>query len=451
MQFSATPSPRPPVQERLASSRIAFTWLLHLRWGAVIAQAILVLLVYLVLEVRLPYPILLGILGFEIASNLCFALIHRRSDSISTRFLALVLFTDAVLLSLLLHYSGGPMNPFTFLYLVHVAMAAILMPPRWSWGFALFTVACYAWLFLLPTQGSAAQCHTEPIFSALRHDPVMIHLQGMWVAFTVTVFFIVFFISRIQQALTRHQQALADLQAERTRNEKLASLATLAAGAAHEFATPLATIAVSAGEMLHELQRHPNISQDLIEDAALIREQVDRCKDILFQMSADAGEHMGEESREFNLHDLITGLLSQFPASGSFPVQYRNDCKTLLVTMPSRTVGRVIHSLLKNAMDASPDGAAIQLAISTDESMLRIEVKDQGTGMPPEVAARATEPFFTTKAPGKGMGLGLFLARSAAERFGGGLSISSQQGHGSTVGLAFSLQQIAARIGGPLS
>ena len=87
-------------------------------------------------------------------------------------------------------------------------------------------------------------------------DPLKIHLQGMWVAFTVTAFFIVFFVSRIQLALARHQKTLADLQEEKTKSERMASLATLAAGAAHEFATPLSTIAVATGEMLHSLKKN---------------------------------------------------------------------------------------------------------------------------------------------------------------------------------------------------
>lgn len=450
MQSPETHLAPSPGEQYVASSRIAFSWLLHLRWGAVLAQALLVLLVFLTLEVRLPYRIIFAILAFEIASNLCFALIHRKSASLSARLFALVLFSDTVLFTLLLHYSGGPMNPFTFLYLVHITMGAILMPPRWSWGFALFTVACYAWLFVLPTQGSAAQCHAEPLFSSLRNDPMMIHLRGMWLAFTVAALFIVFFVSRIQQALAQHQKALTDLHAERARSEKLASLATLSAGAAHEFATPLSTIAVSAGEMLYELQQHPEISQDLLDDATLIREQVARCKDILFQMSADAGEHMGEGASEFELDTLITGLISELAAPEQSRVYFESATKGLCVTMPHRTLGRIVRSLIKNAIDASKPESPIRIASSSDEEMLCIAVEDAGTGMPPEIVARATEPFFTTKEPGKGMGLGLYLARSATERFGGKLTIATQPGKGSTVSLYFPLKQITPRRTGPL-
>ena len=428
-----------------ASARIAFAWLLHLRWGAVTAQVLLVLITLFFLEITLPYRIIFGILAFEIISNFLFAFLQKKETAIADRLFALVMFLDVALLTGLIYYSGGPMNPFTFLYLVHITLGAILMPPGWSWSLAFFTTGCYAALFLLPAEKGLNQpCHPDQAIMDTLSDPLKIHLQGMWVAFAVTAFFIVFFVSRIQLALARHQKTLADLQEEKTKSERMASLATLAAGAAHEFSTPLSTIAVAAGEMLHALKKNSGEdSAELLADVNLIRTQVARCKDILFHLAANAGDQMGEAFTIFSLDELMENLLQALPDSLKNQVHYTNSTGALLLRMPLRTLRRIVRGLIKNALDAAPN-SSVFVECRQDANKLYIEVTDKGSGMAPEVATRATEPFFTTKEPGKGLGLGLFLAKSIAERFGGGLTLISAPGKGSQVTLFLALPQIRA-------
>ena len=428
-----------------ASAKIAFAWLLHLRWGAVAAQVILVLIAIFFLEISMPYWIISGILAFEIATNFLFAFLEKKETAMTDWVFALVMFLDITLLTGLIYYSGGPMNPFTFLYLVHITLGAILMPPKWSWGLAVFTTGCYAILFFLPAEESMPQpCHPDPAMLAPLSDPLKIHLQGMWVAFAVTAFFIVFFVSRIQLALARHQKTLADLQEEKTKSERMASLATLAAGAAHEFSTPLSTIAVAAGEMLHVLKKRTGDDfPELLADLTLIRDQVTRCKDILFHLAADAGDQMGEAFTDFSMDELMETLLHSFPESLKNQVYFTDKTGGLVVRMPLRTLRRIVRGIIKNGFDAAPN-APVLVECRQDATRLYIEVTDKGSGMAPDIAQRAAEPFFTTKEPGKGLGLGLFLAKSIAERFGGGLSLISEPGKGSKVTLFFALQQIKA-------
>ena len=432
-------------EKNAASARIAFAWLLHLRWGAVAAQVLLVLLAFFFLEISLPYRIISGILAFEIATNFLFGFLKRKETTMADRVFALVMFLDTALLTGLIYYSGGPMNPFTFLYLVHITLGAILMPPGWSWALAVFATGCYATLFFLPAAGSMTQaCHPDPAMLAPLSDPLKIHLQGMWVAFAVTAFFIVFFVSRIQLALTRHQNTLADLEKEKTKSERMASLATLAAGAAHEFSTPLSTIAVVAGEMLHALKKKNGADvPELLADVTLIRDQVTRCKDILFHLAADAGDQMGEAFTDFTMDQLMENIRNSFPDPFKNQVHYADRTNGLLVRMPLRTLRRIVRGLIKNGLDAAPS-TPVLVECRQDTTRLYIEVTDNGLGMGPDIATRATEPFFTTKEPGKGLGLGLFLAKTIAERFGGGLSLISEQGKGSKVTLFFALQQITA-------
>lgn len=425
---------------------IAFTWLLHLRWGAVAAQIFLALLALIFLEVSLPFWIIASILVFEVISNILLCILKRMEPALTGLLFTLIMFLDAVLLTLLLYYSGGPFNPFTFLYLVHITLGAILMLPVWSWILAIFTTGCYAILFLLPP-ATSLHCQPEVTMSGGLADPLNLHLRGMWVAFAVTTFFIVFFVSRVQMALSRQQQALAALRDEKSKSEKMASLATLAAGAAHEFATPLSTIAVAAGEMLHFLKEQGAAGQfpELFADVNLIRDQVTRCKDILFNLAADAGEQLGEPFSDFSLAQLLENLIQTLPAGGDKKLQYLDETGGLMVRMPFRTLRRIVRGLIKNALDACPEGSVV-VRSWMDNGKVHIEVTDFGPGMSAEVIARATEPFFTTKEPGKGLGLGLFLAKATAERFDGILQIISKPGQGTTVRVSLALDKIVPKI-----
>ncbi len=443
-------------------SGIALNWLLRLRWWVIGCQVLLVCAIILIFPLAVPLPILALILGFEIGSNIWLHYLERKKGAIQEGILILVMILDIILLTALLHATGGPMNPFTFLYLIHVALAAILMRQRWSAALAAFTTLAYATLFLLPPHDPVdhalsgldallAPCHGEANpEAALFGSQVSLHLQGMWVAFAITAFFIAFFVGRIHQALEEYRRTANDLREQKIKNEKLAALATLAAGAAHEFSTPLATIAVASGEMQHHLREagvrsciatdccnaRPDPTPELLEDLGLIREQVERCREILDQMTADAGEHRGEGISEFTVQEVIEQALATFSLDSRARIVVDNQAGDMAIRMPFRTLSRVIRGLVKNGLEASPESSLVTLNCRTEGERLLFSVSDQGSGMSPEVLQRAAEPFFTTKEPGKGMGLGLFLAKSAAERFGGGLEITSRPGEGTTVTLS---------------
>lgn len=425
------------------SSNIAFAWLLHLRWGAVVAQVLLVLAVYVFFQTALPIALLAVIFSFEILSNIFFGYLSKKKTVIDDRLFAFVMSLDIVFMTLLLHLTGGPMNPFTFLYLVHIALGSLLMQTKWSILLASFTVLNYASLFFLPSYNPADVpiCHIPSASTILADDPLRLHLQGMWVAFAITVFFMVFFIGKVQQALAENQQILSALEKERVQGEKLASLATLSAGAAHEFSTPLSTISVAAGEMLYYMKKN-DIRNDLFDDALLIKKQVDRCKDILYQMAADAGEHLGEELQVSTLHDLIQYAISPFAENEHNRVLIDNQVPDLLIYIPKRTFGRIIRGIIKNGLDASQKATPVNVVCKKEADLLRIIVSDSGCGMTDEQKAKACEPFYTNKEPGKGLGLGLYLAKSAVERFNGKLDISSRFGAGTTVTITFQFNRI---------
>lgn len=434
-------------------SKIAFSWLLLLRWGALICQGFIVLAVILLTGSRPPDLILLIIFVFSGGSNIAFHFFfHQKNRIIPGWLFAQVMILDVLLLTLLLYYTGGAMNPFTFLFLIHICLGAILMQSFWAWSLAVYTTVCYGVLFFLPEpgvtsdlthleNGLAITCATCTMNSESSHSLMTLHLQGMWFAFAITVFFIVFFVNKIQNDLEQNMQTLSTLEAEKIKSEKLASLATLSAGAAHEFSTPLATIAIASGEVLAILKEQ-DADPELIDDIRLIREQVKKCREILYQMSADAGEHLAESLRDFTIKELFTKVLSGFPEDIRRQIRFDCDLMDFTIRMPFRTLYRIIRGLIKNAIDASEAEHPVFVSCRKDEGFLYVKVRDLGHGMDQETLSRAIEPFFTTKETGRGLGLGLFLAESAADRFGGKLELASAPGKGTTAVISFSLKQI---------
>jgi len=434
----------------LAAAKIAFAWLLRLRWWAICCQIAIVLAVLFLFHIRISLPLFSIFLLFQAVSNLYFQYLIKRREHIPSWLIGGVMVWDIIYLTILLYSSGGPMNPFTFLYLVHVALGAVLMGQRWSWSLTVLTIGCYASLFFLQGYDTSAAgdptARIQPLClelaGGMNAESVHMHLQGMWVAFSLTALFIAFFVGKIQQALSRHQQTISRLQREKVKTERLASLATLAAGAAHELSTPLSTIAVAANEMQYVL-REGGDQVELSEDLRLIRGQVQRCREILSQLSADAGQQAGEPMEPISAAEFLETLAYEFERESGRKIDTTVLCPDVLLAIPVDTFLRTLRGLLNNAAQADPDGIVrLRCTIDEKKNLLKIEVSDKGVGMDEQTLLRASEPFFTTKTDGKGMGLGLFLAQSVAENYGGGLKLHSRPNEGTTVIFAVSLDAV---------
>ena len=403
---------------------INFDWLLRLRWGVVVGQTVVLLLARLLLDVELPLLPLLAIIAVEAVSNaFCWRWARRTPTAgIADWMLGALMALDIATFTLILWLTGGPVNPFSFLYLVYIALAAVVLPGTWGWALSGFALACFGLLFAIsPLPGGSEHA------SHLRS-----HLQGMWVAFALAAALILYFVQRVTGALAARERELARAREHGARSERLASLATLAAGAAHQLATPLSTIAVVSGELEGQLERLDG-STDAVADARLIREQVERCREILLQMAADAGESTGEPLVQVQAAALVRQALSGLPDAARVVV--RDDGVDSMLVTPARSLAQAIRAVVKNAIDAAPGTTAIDVDLADEGSHLRISVRDRGVGMTADVLGRVGEPFYTTKPPDRGMGLGLFLSRTVVEQLGGELRIDSTPGEGTTVAI----------------
>ena len=414
---------------------INFAWLIRLRWGAIAGQVVTVLAVTQLLGVALPVTAVMAVIGVEAASNVLCAMLARGARPARESWLVAVMALDTLVLTALLYLSGGPFNPFSFLYLVQIALAAVVLRERWTWLLVVLAVACSAVLFAM---------HRPLALGGSHVDHMSFHLRGMWVAFVVAAAFIVYFLMRVTRALAARE---TDLQAARqlaARQEKLASLATLAAGAAHELSTPLASIALAAKELARSVGEGAPAS--VTEDVNLIRSQVERCREILERMAADAGESTGEGLASVTVSSLLEGALVGVRDRPPVQSEVAPSLASTSLTLPPRAVAQALRGLVKNAQDASEPDGAVRVRALVEGGALCIEVRDAGPGMPPEVLARAGEPFFTTKPPGQGMGLGLFLSRVLMQRLGGELRIESRPGEGTRACLVLPLAIAAPPI-----
>lgn len=425
---------------------INFAWLVRLRWGALAGQTLTILAVDALMGIDLPLGTLLAIVVVGAASNLACRAAVRRGALIREHHLALVMGLDVLLLTALLYQSGGPFNPFSFLYLVHLALAAVVVRPAYAWGLLALSLACFGLLFF-----DHRPLRLEASGEGTAQGHVHLHLQGMWVAFGVAAAFIVHFVQRVRRALAARDEELLQQKSLAARTEKLASLAALAAGAAHELSTPLSTIAVVARELELTIERDVPRSE-LADDARLIRQQVERCRMILVQLAADAGENSGEAIVALAPRDLVETALADVHEPDRIRVVVSDAASAVTVAVPQRAVSQALRAVVENARQASPPGAAIELRVARAGQAVQIEVTDRGPGMAPALLARCGEPFFTTKEPGQGMGLGLFLTRTVLERIGGRLELSSTEGRGTratlVVPLAARPERVASGAGG---
>lgn len=402
------------------SPGVGLVWLSRLRW-IVVGGGTAAVLVARALEAALPAAPMLAVLGAILASNVA---LGRRATSANASILGATLIFDTLALTALLALSGGPSNPFSILFMVQITVAAVLLSRRWTWLVVGLSVACFGALFVVH-KPLPAMSHGH------HHGGFDLHLYGMFGAFALAAAAIAHVVTRIAEALRSREAELDLARRLAERNQRMAALTTLAGGAAHELGSPLATIAVAA----RELERAVRDDAPLADDVRLIRDEVGRCRRILDRMHNRATEEGGEAIESVTVATLVDALTESLSAPRAARLRCQIDAPSQALRVPKEAFVQALVNLVDNAFDASSPDATVDLAASLEGTSVRFSVTDRGSGMPEDVAARAIEPFFTTKAAGHGMGLGLFLAQNVVDRVGGALRLESQPGVGTSARL----------------
>lgn len=335
--------------------------------------------------------------------------------------IATVLVLDAVMLTVTLAARGGPTNPASVLFLVVSALGALLLPLREALVVLAATIGGYALLLFGPSPFGSASCHVDA--SAYAE-----HLRGMFSVNALTSAFLVAIVQRLRTTLERVEASLAEAERRKTRHEKLASLSSLAATAAHELGTPLGTIRVVSRELERTAERLGDRS--LLDDARLVRAEVERCRELLGELGQRTGSAHGEAPSRIHASAFASDLRVLLEDRGLNAVVVVTE-PDFGFTAPRRSLLRTIANLVKNAVEARTDESAppcVTVARTLEGTCITVE--DDGAGMTPDTLAQLGEPFFTTKGPEHGLGLGVFLARELAEGLDGSLHYAPRASRG---------------------
>lgn len=398
-------------------------WLLRLRWGAMFGQILCVVAVDAFMSVPVDHPAAALLVAAVGLSNLALGYRYRDARAVPAWLPGAVLVADVLMFTGLLAVSGGASNPFSFLYVLYIAVAALMLRGAHPWLVAGVAIAGYGSLYF------GRMGLTD---HAGAHTDVHRHLYGMWVAMAVTGAMIAYFVDMIRQELERRGERLREMQEARSRRERLAALATMAAGAAHELSTPISTIAVVANELHRIGEEHDDAA--VTREAGVIREEADRCREILDKMAADSGRR--RDSTFETVCPIEVAEEARCRADAPARVEVTGECsEEPRIRVPIDAFADNLSAVIDNGLRASPDGDPVAVTVREEADRIDFRVEDRGVGMDEETRRHAVEPFFTTREPGEGMGLGLFLTRELVEGLGGDLAIDSEEDTGTTVRL----------------
>ena len=390
--------------------------LIILRWLAILGQGGAIFIASQVLKLDIPLGFCMAAIGASIISNLVAIAIYPQNRWLPEREVLLTLLFDLSQLAFLVYLTGGLNNPFALLILAPVTVSAMTMRTQSTLligAIALVLVSALTTYHLPLLTSAGVVLEMPPVFVA-----------GFWVAIIIGIVFLAIYAGRVTSETYSMSQALLAAQMALAREQKLTDLGGVVAAAAHELGTPLATIKLVSAELLEELDDRP----DLKEDAALIREQADRCRDIL--------QSMGRAGKD-DLH-LRNAPLSAVIEEAAEPHMDRQKTVHLNFTAdteddgPMPTIVRkpeVIHglrNLIQNAVDFA--AAEVWIDASWSREQVFIRVIDDGPGYPVDLLGRIGEPFLRrrkrdadqrSRPEYEGMGLGLFIAKTLLERTGG--------------------------------
>ena len=387
-------------------------WLVRLRWVAIAAQIItLAFAVQLVDRPSVVLPALIAVISVLGVANLYATRVLGAAEHVPEERLLSQLALDVAALTTFFVLTGGPDNTFTSLYFVHIAMGAVMLSPTRAGLLTGLVLACYTLLFAfhLPLHWER---HTLDEFTLMR--------LGKMVSFTITLGSVAGFTMGLARSFRFRKQQLLEARDRTARIDRLRSVGTLAAGAAHELNTPLSTI----GLRLRRLARRHD-DPDSERDLQVIKDQLDRCARVVNQLLVGAGDPSAAGIERRALLDFVFEGTNLWSKGSTLEVRVQDDSNGVLVELPSIAFVQALINLLENArqaQDSISNSEPLRIRVHRDADFGLVTLTDHGCGLP-DTVEQVGEPFFTTKA--HGTGLGVFVARQVADGAGGGLTYSS--------------------------
>ncbi|QPK64574.1 HAMP domain-containing histidine kinase [Methylomonas sp. LL1] len=358
---------------------------------------------------------------------------------------------DVLALAYLLYLTGGASNPIIWVFLLPLIITAIMLPQSYAWNMVIITSCVYTVLIAynvpLPALAPHAEHHSMSNLTpemSLRMQLLEdrryfnLHVFGMWFGFVFSAGLVAFFIIALAKTLKDSERSLAEARESALRDDRVVSLGTLAASAAHDMGTPLGTIAILAHELAEDFPEHrfPELNQKLV----ILQQQLNRCKQALSVMSASAGEMRAESGKVMLVCDYIDDLLKQWrthKASTKLNLFISGTVDMQAEIIAERTLTHSLINILNNAAEATIGDAGIEFHADWTSADLTLKIRDFGPGLPAGLIDFAgQQPVKSNK---QGMGVGLFLTYTTIKRLGGTISFNNLESGGACVEISLPL------------
>lgn len=416
-----------PISALIKTSNSRLYALFWLRCVAIAGQTLAVLVTHFLLAMPLPLLPLFAVIGGLTLINAFTWQQYQRSKQgrlVSDEVLAAQLTIDVMALALLLYFTGGVANPFVSLFLLPLAIAAVILPV----GYSVILLTLSLFLF------ASLMADSVPLPPSPPKNGISPHTLALWLNFVISSSLLTGFIAYLANRLRSAEQQLQQQHELRERQEQILALGTLAAGTAHELGTPLSTIAILAQEL------ESQVEDELREDVVLLRQQVSQCKQILGSMLQKVELAQMQELTLMEAADLIAGVLEKFQI---LRPAIRVKSTTALagesrLVAADATLEQALLNLLNNAADASSEDVGINYYDNNQKII--IDISDRGLGFPEEILHKAGGQIVSTKGA-NGMGIGLFLANATLERLGGDIAFIARVGGGVTARVILPVQR----------
>ncbi len=404
------------------SNWVRLRTLVVLRWFAIVGQIIAIGVAAFYFDLQFHVVLAIAAVATSVIANLISTVFSAENRRLSEREATMMLTFDLLQLGLLLYLTGGLNNPFALLLLAPVTIAATFLHLRStiSLGGLTILIVTLLWQWNLPLLTlSGTVLVMPPIF-----------LFGFWISLLTGVLFLSIYARQVTTEMHAMSDALVATQLALSREQKLTDLGGVVAATAHELGTPLATIKLTSSELMDELQH----DEALLEDARLIRDQADRCRDILTSMGRAGKDDL--QLRHVPLETVVKEAAEPHVDRGK-EVRFKtapwqdNDPRHPIV----RRRPEIIHglrNLIQNAVDFAQ--TAVDIEMTWSDSVILVRIEDDGPGFPASIIGRIGDPFVRRKRVSltsaqrpeyEGMGLGLFIAKTLLERSGAKLSFAN--------------------------
>jgi two-component system, sensor histidine kinase RegB len=404
--------------------------ILRLRWLAVLGQLAAIFIVRQGLEFDVEVLPCVTIIGLSALLNLTLQIAFNPMRRLEPVYAAALLALNIVELAGLLFFTGGLQNPFSFLFLVPVLISATALPVRLTIGLGALAVACASVLvffhFPLPWDSD---------------DPLIlppIYLFGVWLSIVLAIGVTSLYAFQVTEEARKLSDALAATELVLAREQHLTQLDGLAAAAAHELGTPLSTIFLIS----RELERSSQNSQ-IAGDIKTLREQAQRCRDILAKITQLSAS--GAPFDRMPLSTLIEEIVAphrDFGVTIKVRIAVAGSREPVGTRNPAILYG--IGNILENAVDFAR--STVEVNAWWNNETIEIVISDDGPGFAPDIIKRIGEPYLSrrrspeeTQSDHRGLGLGVFIARTLLERTGANVSFTNRifPDHGAVVQIAW--------------